>query len=155
MRIVLRSVLLVLGLMLGAGTVAHACIFTYTLVDGAGGRTTITPGRAVELTRGENYRIEITMREDHGNCLLAPEDTLFLLDEARWRVGRDTQPLILREAIEWIETGSRRYATAIAFTASQSGAFSVNVLRECTRGGYSATLLFQVPGDGRATGGSA
>lgn len=136
----LRRLVLTVALMVGSVLAAHACIFTYTLV-GADGSTRITPGSPAVVSAGETYRIDITMREDHGNCSLEPEDTMFLLDEARWRVNRETQPLVLLSEIVWEKVGATRYTSTIVFRVAESGEFDIDVIRECTRGGYHETLV--------------
>lgn len=113
---------------------AHACIFTYVLV-GPDGQHEIRSGATATVQAGELYRIEIAMRENHSNCDLEAGDTMFLLEEGRWRVGRETQPLVLKSAIVWERTGSRSYTTAIEFLAAEIGTWTIDVIRECHRGG--------------------
>ena len=125
-----------------AGVSAHACILTYTLV-GPDGQAGITPGRPAEVVTGGDYRIEITMREDHNRCLIEPEDTMFLLEEARWRVNRETQPLVLLAPIEWVQVGSREFTATIEFRAAETGAWTIDVIRDCTKGGYHEKLILE------------
>ncbi len=140
----LRRVVCTLALLLGSALAASACIFTYTLA-GAGDETQIALSGAAPVVRvGERYRIEITMRENHANCRIDPEDTLFLLEEARWRVLRETQPLVLLAEIEWEQIATRRYTTAIEFRAAETGLYRIDVIRECDRGGYHEVLLIEV-----------
>ena len=129
-------------LVLVAGVSAHACIFTYTLI-GPHGQTGITPGRPAEVVTGEDYRIEIAMREDHNRCLIEPEDTMFLLEEARWRMDRETQPLVLLAPIEWVHEGSRESSTTIEFRVAEAGAWTIDVIRVCTKGGYHEKLVLE------------
>jgi hypothetical protein len=139
-----RRVALTLILFAGAIPAAQACIFTYTLVGGDGAEVRIRPDEVVTLTEGASYRIDIAMREDHGVCRIEPEDTMFLLDEARWRANRDTQPFLLTSEIVWEKVGSRSYTTSLSFVAIQSGDRRIDIIRECTRGGSHETLLFEV-----------
>jgi len=127
-------------LVLVAGVSAHACLITYALV-GPDGQTSITPNRAADLVVGESYRIEISMREDHNRCLIEPEDTMFLLEEARWRVNRETQPLVLLAPIEWVQMGSREFTAVIEFRVAEAGAWTIDVIRDCTKGGYHEKLI--------------
>ncbi len=125
-----------------AGVSAHACILTYTLI-GPDGQIGIFPGRSAELVTGESYTIEIAMREDHNRCLIEPEDTIFLLEEARWRVNRATQPLVLLAPIEWVQVGSREFTATIEFRAAEPGSWTIDVIRECTKGGYHEKLILE------------
>lgn len=138
----IRRIGIVAAIMVFAAAVGHACIFTYTLV-GPDGSVEIRSGTPAHVVTGESYRIEIAMRENHANCRIQPEDTLFLLEEGRWRLLRDTQPLVLLEEIVWEQTGSRRYATVVSFSVAQAGAWRVDVIRECDRGGYHETLILE------------
>lgn len=146
----LRRIAWTLAFSLVSALAAHACIFTYTLV-GPDGETEIAESAALSagapiVQIGETYRIEITMREDHANCRIDPEDTLFLLEEGRWRVLRETQPLVLLAEIEWEHVATRRYATTIEFRPAETGVFRIDVIRECDRGGYHEVLLVEVEG---------
>ena len=139
-----KTVLLVMMLFGPALFSAGACIFTYTLVgpdSSTEERVSMEPGVAVPVEQGKEYRIEITMREDHGNCSIRAEDTLFLLEETRWRVGRETQPLVLLYPISWQRTGSRGYTTIIEFVVNKPGAWTIDVIRDCDREGYHQRLL--------------
>ncbi len=139
------------ALLLFSAFAAHACIFTYTLV-GPGGETELAgsavppalPSAATPVVQvGKVYRIEITMRENHANCRIDPQDTLFLLEEGRWRVLRETQPLVLLAEIEWEQVANRRYTTAIDFRPAEPGLWRIDVIRECDRGGYHEVLLIE------------
>ncbi len=132
-RIRLRGAIIVAMILCPALT-AYACIFTYVLV-GPVEETEVRTGTTTTVSAGEVYRIEIAMRENHNNCDLQAEDTLFLLEEARWRVGRETQPLVLMSDIVWERTGARSYTSAIEFRAAQAGTWTIDVIRECHRGG--------------------
>ena len=121
---------------------AHACIFTYTLV-GPDGSVGISVESPAAVTVGESYRIEIAMREDHGNCRIEPEDTMFLLNESRWRLNRESQALVLLSDIVWEKVGSTSYTTVIEFRVAESGLSTVDVIRECSRGGYQGALVFE------------
>jgi hypothetical protein len=139
---VARSWLVGLALFFLPALCAHACIFTYTLV-GPDGSVRMSVESPTAVIVGESYRIEIAMREDHGNCQIEPEDTMFLLNESRWRLKRETQPLVLLSDIVWEKIGSTRYTTVIEFRVAQSGLSTVDVIRECSRGGYQGALVFE------------
>ena len=129
-----RRVGVAMALFLLPTLAAYACIFTYVLI-GPDESNEIRSGATATVRAGEVYRIEIAMRENHNNCDLEADDTMFLLEEGRWRVGRETQPLVLRSEIEWERTGSRSYTTAIEFLAAEIGTWTIDVVRECHRGG--------------------
>lgn len=138
----IRRGLLAVGLLLAA-SVAHACIFTYTLVT-PDASVRVEPDQPVSIVAGQTYRIDVTMRENHGACSLEAEDTMVLLNEARWRVNRETQPLVLLSQIVWERVGPTRYTTAFEFQAREPGDWRIDLIRECTRGGRHETLYLQV-----------
>jgi len=120
-----------------------ACEFTYTISGPGLSAAKVIPGVPVTLTRDAEYTLSVSYREDHNNCLVPPEDTLFLVEEERWKTGKDYLPLELLQARPWTASG-RSNATTLTFTASEAGTWPVQVIRECTRGGYDQTLLFSV-----------
>ncbi len=132
-------------LMLGvAATPAMACNYTYTVIDPTGRETVVSEGNSLTLVQGETYVLRMEYWENHRNCTVTPEDTLYLVDGARWRPDRDTQPLILRETAEWEQTASRTHRGEFTFDAAREGAWSVEVVRVCDRGGYHGAFLLEV-----------
>ena len=140
--------ILVLGacMMIFSVATLFACEFNYTLVDASGRSMQVTPSQPMVLKLGESYSFEISFYEDHRNCVVPPSDTLFMLDGARWRPLRDSQGLVLSGAMEWKEHSSRLNTGVTSFTALLPGTYSLEVMRVCDRGGYTAELIFAVPG---------
>ncbi|PKL26807.1 MAG: hypothetical protein CVV46_14725 [Spirochaetae bacterium HGW-Spirochaetae-2] len=123
-----------------------ACEFNYTLVDQSGNTMQVTPSKPMVLKQGESYSFEISFYEDHRNCVVPPSDTLFMIDGARWRPLRDSQGLVLGGTMEWKENSSRLNTGFTSFTALLPGTYSLEVMRVCDKGGYTAELIFEVPG---------
>jgi hypothetical protein len=121
-----------------------ACEFSYTITDTQEKSVNVIPSQPVMLEIGETYTFTISFYEDHRNCTVSPSDTLFLLDGGRWRVGREAQGLVLDTAIVWKENSSRLNTGVGTFTALRPGSYTLEVIRECSRGGYTADLRFIV-----------
>ena len=64
-------------------------------------------GVPIPFQLGEEYPLRMVYREDHRNCAVRPEDTVLLLEGARWRVARHTQPLILGAPVRWTQPRAR------------------------------------------------
>jgi hypothetical protein len=133
---------IILLLLLPAARLA-ACEFTYTLTGPGQTDTRIIPGIPLQLETDALYSLDVSYREDHRNCLVPPEDTLFLVEEERWKTGKEYLALELMEDIVWIED-EREKQTIIQFETHTPGTWPLQVIRECSRGGYDQTLLFTV-----------
>ena len=133
---------LLVGLFLAAAPLS-ACEFTYTISGPGLSAVRVIPGVAVTLSRGAEYTLSVSYREDHGNCVVPAANTLFLVEEERWKAGKDYLPLELLAAQPWTDAG-RSHSTTITFRASDAGTWPVQVIRECTRTGYNQKLLFRV-----------
>jgi hypothetical protein len=120
-----------------------ACEFTYILEGPGHEETRLIPGIPVSISSDSHYSLSISYREDHRNCLVPPEDTLFLVEEERWRTGKDYLALELLDDIEW-EVSGRALSAQLSFQANRIGTWPLQVIRECTRGGYDQALLFTV-----------
>ncbi len=138
-----KKLFITAALLLLFATGAFACEFTYMIRSSDGKSERVIPGRPAELESGESYTLTVSYREDHKNCIVAPEDTLFLVEEERWREGKDYLALTLVSSEGWKSDG-RSHEASFVFTASKQGEWPLEVIRECTRGGYKATLLFRV-----------
>lgn len=137
------ALLVPLVFMLAAAAPLAACEFTYTISGPGLSAVRVIPGVPVALSSGAQYTLSVAYREDHRNCLVPPEDTVFLVEEERWKAGKDYLPLQLLEAQPWSDSG-RSLATTLSFRAGEPGTWPVQVIRECSRGGYDQTLLFTV-----------
>jgi hypothetical protein len=131
-----------LYLLLAAAPLA-ACEFTYAISGPGLSAARVIPGVPLALQRGAEYTLSVSYQEDHRNCLVPPEDTLFLVEEERWKAGKDYLPLQLLQAGPWTDAG-RSHTTELTFRAGVAGTWALQVLRECTRGGYDQSLLFTV-----------
>lgn len=96
------------------------------------------------LQAGAQYTLEMVYVENHRNCTVSPDETLYLLDGSRWRVARDTQPLVLAALPEWTAPARRTHAGTFPFAAQTPGVWALEVVRVCDRGGYHGTLIFEV-----------
>ena len=122
---------------------AFACEFTYMLKGPDGSESRITPASKVTLEEGAQYTLSVSYREDHKHCIVAPQDTMFLVEDERWKSGKDYLPLQLVSAGSWVSDG-RSHTTSLTFTAAKPGDCALEIVRECTRGGYTAALKFMV-----------
>lgn len=137
-----KLVPLLLFLLLPAALIP-ACEFSFALSGPDGATLPLRPGSETALQRGESYTLEVTFIEDHRKCLLTPEDTEFFLEEVKWKPGREL-PLVLEEAVSWEEADARTNRALLSFRAVEAGSFTLEVLRECDKGGYDELLLFSV-----------
>ena len=141
-----RMVTIIILVLLSSWTILFACEFDYTVVDQTGKGIQVIPGQPVTLELGKSYAFEIAFYEDHRNCVVPPADTLLMIDGARWRVSRESQGLVLGSMMEWQEYSSRLNTGSTTFTALIPGTYSIEVVRVCDRGGYTAELIFIVTG---------
>ncbi len=140
----LRKAFIVSAVLILSAVVGYGCNFTFNLVDAEGSVRAILPGERVDLVLNENYTLEVSYTEDHGNCKLPPEDTDFLLDEEKWKTSKDHLPLTLLKNIVWQDSGSRTHTAELSFLAVRPGTWDLEVLRECDKGGYDEILHFLV-----------
>ena len=138
------TILLITVMLLATTIPVLACNYTYTVIDSVGRETPVTEGNSAILIRGETYTLRMEYHENHRNCNVSPEETLYLVDGARWRLDRETQPLILRAMPDWEQPASRTHRGEFTFTASQEGSWQVEVVRVCDRGGYHGEFVLEV-----------
>ena len=74
------------------------------------------------------------------------EDTLFLLDDEKWKASKDNLPLQLEQDPNWEELdGGRSHEARLSFSAEDAGEWALEIIRECDRrGGYDEVLSFFV-----------
>ena len=130
--------------MILGGVRLFACEFTYTLTDPSGKQSRIIPGSTVPLIAGTTYTLTVVYKEDHNNCKVPAEDTLFLVEEERWRENKDYLALRLISSTGWSVTARRPHSAGVTFTAGKTGLWVMEIIRECDRGGYKEKLLFSV-----------
>lgn len=121
-----------------------ACEMSYSLAMADGRHLTLQPGQSIALEQGKEYRLILEYYEDHRACIVGPDATLFFLDGSRWRPGRETAGLLLLEAVRWESAAPRQQRTEIPFVANQLGSFELEIIRECSKGGYQGSLSFLV-----------
>ncbi len=141
MKLRLALVGLVLAL---AAAAAGACEISYRLVDSKGVARAVTPDREVALVRGETYRLEVTFEEDHGKCAVDADETEFLLEEQMWKSSKTSLPLLLLKDPVWRDLSSREHATELPFKAVEAGTWELEVVRDCSKGGYDETFKIKV-----------
>ena len=131
-------------LLFAGAAAATACEFAFLLSGPEGIQQKIIPGSSTALSLDGAYTLTVEFTEDHGNCKLEPEDTVFLLEEEKWKATKDTLPLLLLSSIRWEEQTSRVNITEISFRAAKAGRWELEVIRDCSKGGYDEILTFVV-----------
>jgi hypothetical protein len=139
-----KKITFTLALTLAALWSASACEMSFKLADSSGSSRKLIPGSTIALESGTSYTLKVEFVEDHRNCLIPPEDTLFLLGVAKWRVGKEEQGLVLAKAIAWTESGRSLNLADVAFKALRPGNYSLSIQRECAKGGYDEVFAFVV-----------
>ncbi len=144
-RWTVRALLVAGFLLIGAG-LSFACEFTFSLTDSNGDTRTVVPGNTVEIESGASYLLTVRYSEDHARCAVPPEDTMFLLDEEKWRASKDHLPLRLTQDPSWQDVGGdRTHESRLSFTAMEEGEWTLEIVRECDRKeGYDESFVFSV-----------
>lgn len=123
---------------------ALACEMAFRLTGPDGKEMRILPGSTVALQKGADYTLAVEFIEDHRNCVIPPEETLFMLDGEKWRANKTTQALVLRSAISWTQNSKTLNTAVIPFTAGESGTAVLNISRVCPKAGYDESFTFAV-----------
>jgi len=142
-RLYIISNLVIIFLVVFSGS-AFACDIRLELKDDSGSITSISPDKPVIIQRDQVYTLIVTFRPDHGNCLVPAGDTIFLADEEKWKTNKDYLPLQLLNSISWQEVSRGVYQTEIKFKAAKSGSWELEIIRECTKGGYDEFYVFKI-----------
>jgi hypothetical protein len=121
-----------------------ACEMHFSLFSPEGEEAQVFPGRETVLHLNESYTLRVKFVEDHRKCVMLPDDTVYLLDEEKWKTEKDHLALQLVSSSQWEETSARGWVQELQFTAAQKGSVSLEVLRDCPKGGYDDYLLFSV-----------
>jgi hypothetical protein len=122
----------IMVLLFAGAAAGFGCEMSFSLLGGSG--SAVVPGRTVDLVQGKQYTLHVLFHEDHGRCLLDPEDTEFLLGGKAWPPA---------SSVKW-KTSGRDHTADIVFTAAKTGMFQVEVIRDCAKGGYDDFLAFRV-----------
>lgn len=140
-----KRIVFALAMLLGASALpAIACEFAFSITDEGGVRRTITPGGTAAVIPGRIYTLSVEFIEDHGKCKLEPEDTDFLLNEEKWKPSKSHLPLLLLEDIRWLEESERTNTTNLRFEARQEGTWTLEIIRDCSKGGYDEFITIAV-----------
>jgi len=121
-----------------------ACEMEFRISGPAMSDMRILPGSTIALEKGEPYSLRVIFSEDHRNCKVPPEDTLFMLDKQKWRVDKTEQGVVLQDPITWMTTSKNTNVTTISFVASLEGQRVLNICRICSKGGYDENIIFSV-----------
>jgi hypothetical protein len=123
---------------------ASACSINYKLSDPEGKEQSLRPFTPVDLTIGETYFLTIIFRQDHGRCLIPAEETDLLLYEEKWKTTKDYLPMQLISTTGWEQIGGGSYRIVLEFTPEKEGNWDLQILRECPKGGYDESLIFNI-----------
>ena len=123
---------------------AYACELHFTMFSDDGEVFEIRPGKEVDLELGETYTLKTEFIQDHRKCETPPEATVYLLEDEKWKTQKDHLPLLLVKPGEWKASSSTSYEQELLFRAQESGTFTLEVIRECPKGGYDEEIMFTV-----------
>ena len=126
------------------GAAAFACEMSFTLEGQSYTSMNILPGSTVKLTEGQSYKLTVEFTEDHRNCKIPADETLFLLNGEKWRPNKETQGLLLTNSIQWEEISKTKNVTVLEFTASVKGSQMLQIVRDCSKGGYNEQITLVV-----------
>lgn len=134
----MKKPILIAVLFLSGGAL-FACEMLFTL-DGK----TVRPETLISLEAGTTHTLTVRFTEDHGSCLLRPEDTVFLVADEKWKPEKTALPLVLQGPVTWADVSLRVHETVITFRAARTGKVTLEIVRDCSRGGYAGRLIFMV-----------
>lgn len=123
---------------------ALACEFHFRLISPEGEVEKIFPGEVKSLQKGETYTLCVDFVADHRRCTVPPEETVFLLQEEKWKTSKGYLALRLMEETEWVPLSSLSWTKELRFTALEQGTYGLEILRECPKGGYDEWLDFLI-----------
>ena len=122
----------------------HACEMHFSLVFPGGSEQEVVPGKSVSLVSGNSYTLKVEFVQDHRKCVTPPDQTVYLLQDEKWKSTKDYLPLQLVDQSEWHEAISDSWLQEIEFRAVQQGEWELEVIRDCPKGGYDEYLPFLV-----------
>lgn len=122
-----------------------ACEINYYISGNNGESRSVSPDKKIFLNNGESYTLHVDYLQDHGRCDVEYDDTLFILEDEKWKASKDYLPLVLIRKITWFQISKRNFETNIKFNVKKSGSFNLEIIRDCDRKeGYDESLQFQV-----------
>ncbi|MCK4805138.1 MAG: hypothetical protein KAT88_11285 [Spirochaetes bacterium] len=122
----------------------YACEMNFSLLSPDGTAKEILPGKSISLSAGESYTLRVKFTPDHRKCIVSPEETIYLLLEEKWKSSKDYLPLQLVSRGEWVLDSSQTNVQKISFKAIEKGSWELEIIRDCSKGGYDEFLTFQV-----------
>ncbi|MBN2323652.1 MAG: hypothetical protein JXQ30_07955 [Spirochaetes bacterium] len=143
----MKRLIILLGIVIAAlvtGSAALACEINFTIISKEGESVEVRPNKPVTLETGETYTMEVEFVQDHRNCIVPAEDTVYLLEEEKWKTGKEHLPLLLLSQSEWTEVSSGTWEQNLVFIAQESQKTALEVIRDCPKGGYDETLEFKI-----------
>jgi len=147
MRKLLFGVLFMIGLFF-SGFGLYACEMRYSLVQPDGNELDISPGdpagTPVILHAGESYTLQVVFIQDHRKCVTPAEETVYLVDEEKWKLTKEYLSLQLLSQSDWREVSTGRWEQEIEFQPLREGECVLEVIRDCPKGGYDERLVFRV-----------
>ena len=121
-----------------------ACFFSFTLTDSINYEQSIRPFTPVTVYTGDTYKLTITFTQDHRNCAGPADETDLLLYEEKWKTTKNYLPMQLLSTTDWEKTGTGTYTIELHFIPDIKGTWNLQVLRECSKGGYDESLVFDI-----------
>lgn len=143
MKVFLISVFTITTIFLAA-IGGYACEMNFSLLSPDGTAKEILPGKSISLSAGESYTLRVKFTPDHRKCIVSPEETIYLLLEEKWKSSKDYLPLQLVSRGEWVLDSSKTYVQEISFEAIEKGSCELEIIRDCSKGGYDEFLIFHV-----------
>ena len=131
--------------MLISSAALFACDMSFSVTDEAGKTFKIYPDETVNLKKEGSYTLTVIFKENHGRCTVPAEDTVFLLDDEKWKYGKEKLSFVISDIYNWETVSNSEYRVDIPFKAEKSGEVYLEVVRECTRKeGYDEYIVFNV-----------
>ena len=141
----MKTIVLVMVFVPLAAITGFGCDMDYSILGPDGITRAISPERPVRLEAETAYELVVLFTEEHRNCTLPAEDTIFRLNGIDWEQSAPGAGLSLSSEIRWLEDGARSYIARIQFTSAATGNFELEVIRDCNKKeGYDETLLFRI-----------
>ncbi|MDY0288217.1 MAG: hypothetical protein RBR15_05285 [Sphaerochaeta sp.] len=139
-----RFALLFLVALVSIGGSLFACEMEFRISGPTMTDMRILPGSTIELAHDGAYTLQVIFAEDHRACKIPAEETLFMLDKQKWRVGKTEQAVVLQEPILWTEKDKLTNVATISLVATNTGKRVLNIIRTCSKGGYDEQIIFSV-----------
>ena len=141
-KILIKSMVFLLTFL--TGIAIYACEMHFSLMSPDNVEQEINPGKEIALSLGGTYTLRVEFGEDHRKCVMAPEDTMYILQEEKWKPTKEYLPLGIIQQGDWEQVSSSKWEQQIVFTALKPGTWDLEIIRDCPKGGYDEYLTFQV-----------